>query len=139
MSCFKSVLDSHFLIAHSSQLLFSLGMTEMVRKITLSRAVRIMQNLFPEEYNFYPRSWILPDEFQLFVAQVDDTLSLGPLNYVMVATVFWKLGPGSCVLGAGVGGGRWGVLGKLRLAKGVSQQYTVCPNSTLAVNRRGDR
>ncbi|XP_035963703.2 tubulin polyglutamylase TTLL11 isoform X1 [Halichoerus grypus] len=46
------------------------GMTEMVRKITLSRAVRIMQNLFPEEYNFYPRSWILPDEFQLFVAQV---------------------------------------------------------------------
>ncbi|XP_021089720.1 tubulin polyglutamylase TTLL11 isoform X2 [Mesocricetus auratus] len=46
------------------------GMTEMVRKITLSRALRIMQNLFPEEYNFYPRSWILPDEFQLFVAQV---------------------------------------------------------------------
>ncbi|XP_053422750.1 tubulin polyglutamylase TTLL11 isoform X2 [Nycticebus coucang] len=46
------------------------GMSEMVRKITLSRAVRIMQNLFPEEYNFYPRSWILPDEFQLFVAQV---------------------------------------------------------------------
>ncbi|KAM9206900.1 tubulin polyglutamylase TTLL11 [Dugong dugon] len=46
------------------------GMTEMVRKITLSRAVRIMQELFPDEYNFYPRSWILPDEFQLFVAQV---------------------------------------------------------------------
>ncbi|XP_039331119.1 tubulin polyglutamylase TTLL11 isoform X3 [Saimiri boliviensis] len=46
------------------------GMTEMVRKITLSRAVRTMQNLFPEEYNFYPRSWILPDEFQLFVAQI---------------------------------------------------------------------
>ncbi|XP_060246030.1 tubulin polyglutamylase TTLL11 isoform X2 [Meriones unguiculatus] len=46
------------------------GMTEMVRKITLSRALRIMQNLFPEEYNFYPRSWILPDEFQLFVSQV---------------------------------------------------------------------
>ncbi|XP_007652900.3 tubulin polyglutamylase TTLL11, partial [Cricetulus griseus] len=46
------------------------GMTEMVRKITLSRALRIMQNLFPDEYNFYPRSWILPDEFQLFVTQV---------------------------------------------------------------------
>ncbi|XP_075416557.1 tubulin polyglutamylase TTLL11 isoform X2 [Tenrec ecaudatus] len=46
------------------------GMTETVRKITLSRAVRIMQELFPEEYNFYPRSWILPDEFQRFVAQV---------------------------------------------------------------------
>uniref|UniRef100_A0A8C6Q9C0 Tubulin polyglutamylase TTLL11 n=1 Tax=Nannospalax galili TaxID=1026970 RepID=A0A8C6Q9C0_NANGA len=46
------------------------GMTEMVRKITLSRAVRTMQNLFPEEYSFYPRSWILPEELQLFVAQV---------------------------------------------------------------------
>ncbi|XP_067397861.1 tubulin polyglutamylase TTLL11 isoform X3 [Emydura macquarii macquarii] len=46
------------------------GMTEMVRKITLSRAVRTMQNLFPEEYNFYPHSWILPEEFPLFVAEV---------------------------------------------------------------------
>ncbi|NXI61409.1 TTL11 polyglutamylase, partial [Anseranas semipalmata] len=46
------------------------GMTEMVRKITLSRAVRTMQDLFPVEYNFYPRSWILPEEFPLFVAEV---------------------------------------------------------------------
>ncbi|KAM9117420.1 tubulin polyglutamylase TTLL11 isoform 2-T2 [Pangshura tecta] len=46
------------------------GMTEMVRKITLSRAVRTMQDLFPEEYNFYPHSWILPEEFPLFVAEV---------------------------------------------------------------------
>ncbi|MBN3320161.1 TTL11 polyglutamylase, partial [Atractosteus spatula] len=46
------------------------GMIEMLRKINLSRAVRTMQELFPEEYNFYPRSWILPEEFQLFAAQV---------------------------------------------------------------------
>ncbi|NXL01511.1 TTL11 polyglutamylase, partial [Mesembrinibis cayennensis] len=46
------------------------GMTEMVRKITLSRAVRTMQDLFPLEYNFYPRSWILPEEFPLFAAEV---------------------------------------------------------------------
>ncbi|OXB76378.1 UNVERIFIED_CONTAM: hypothetical protein H355_006789 [Colinus virginianus] len=46
------------------------GMTEMVRKVTLSRAVRTMQDLFPIEYNFYPRSWILPEEFPLFVAEV---------------------------------------------------------------------
>ncbi|XP_053137914.1 tubulin polyglutamylase TTLL11 [Hemicordylus capensis] len=45
-------------------------MTEMVRKITLSRAVRTMQELFPEEYNFYPRSWVLPDEFAIFLAEV---------------------------------------------------------------------
>ncbi|NXX20968.1 TTL11 polyglutamylase, partial [Podargus strigoides] len=46
------------------------GMTDMVRKITLSRAVRTMQDLFPLEYNFYPRSWILPEELPLFVAEV---------------------------------------------------------------------
>ncbi|GAB0198539.1 tubulin polyglutamylase TTLL11 [Grus japonensis] len=46
------------------------GMTEMVRKITLSRAVRTMQDLFPLEYNFYPRSWILPEEFSLFVDEI---------------------------------------------------------------------
>ncbi|XP_043914517.1 tubulin polyglutamylase TTLL11 [Protopterus annectens] len=46
------------------------GMTEMVRKIMLSRAVRVMQELFPEEYNFYPRAWILPEELPLFTAQV---------------------------------------------------------------------
>uniref|UniRef100_A0A8B9F5F0 Tubulin tyrosine ligase like 11 n=1 Tax=Amazona collaria TaxID=241587 RepID=A0A8B9F5F0_9PSIT len=46
------------------------GMTEMVRKVTLSRAVRTMQDLFPLEYNFYPRSWILPEELPLFVDEV---------------------------------------------------------------------
>ncbi|XP_075041783.1 tubulin polyglutamylase TTLL11 isoform X2 [Mixophyes fleayi] len=46
------------------------GMMEMVRKINLSRAVRTMQELFPEEYNFYPQSWILPDEYHLFTAEV---------------------------------------------------------------------
>ncbi|NXM86150.1 TTL11 polyglutamylase, partial [Oenanthe oenanthe] len=46
------------------------GMLETVRKITLSRAMRIMQDLFPLEYNFYPRSWILPEELPLFVAEV---------------------------------------------------------------------
>ncbi|XP_062334075.1 tubulin polyglutamylase TTLL11 [Osmerus eperlanus] len=46
------------------------GMIEMLRKINLSRAVRTMQELFPEEYNFYPRSWILPEEFQQFSTQI---------------------------------------------------------------------
>uniref|UniRef100_A0A8C1R0N8 Tubulin tyrosine ligase-like family, member 11 n=1 Tax=Cyprinus carpio TaxID=7962 RepID=A0A8C1R0N8_CYPCA len=46
------------------------GMIEMLRKINLSRAVRTMQELFPEEYNFYPRSWILPEEYQLFSTQI---------------------------------------------------------------------
>ncbi|XP_077479503.1 tubulin polyglutamylase TTLL11 [Stigmatopora argus] len=46
------------------------GMLEMSRKTNLSRAVRIMQELFPLEYDFYPRSWILPDEYQQFSAQI---------------------------------------------------------------------
>ncbi|NWV40256.1 TTL11 polyglutamylase, partial [Grantiella picta] len=46
------------------------GMMETVRKITLSRAMRTMQDLFPHEYNFYPRSWILPEELPLFVSEV---------------------------------------------------------------------
>ncbi|XP_012721635.2 LOW QUALITY PROTEIN: tubulin polyglutamylase TTLL11 [Fundulus heteroclitus] len=45
------------------------GMVEMLRKINLSRAVRTMQELFPEEYDFYPRSWILPEEYQQFSTQ----------------------------------------------------------------------
>ncbi|XP_023838822.2 LOW QUALITY PROTEIN: tubulin polyglutamylase TTLL11-like [Salvelinus sp. IW2-2015] len=38
------------------------GMIEMLRKINLSRAVRTIQELFPEEDYFYHRSWILPEE-----------------------------------------------------------------------------
>lgn len=58
------------LIMFKFYLWFFPGMTEMVRKVTLSRAVRTMQDLFPVEYNFYPRSWILPEEFPLFVTEV---------------------------------------------------------------------
>ncbi|TSP36075.1 Tubulin polyglutamylase TTLL11 [Bagarius yarrelli] len=58
------------------------GMVEMLRKINLSRAMRTMQQLFPEEYNFYPRSWILPEEYQLFSTQIrllkDSDSSLKP-------------------------------------------------------------
>lgn len=68
---FQMRLQCGFLITLKYCLLFFPGMTEMVRKITLSRAVRTMQDLFPVEYNFYPRSWILPEEFPLFVDEVD--------------------------------------------------------------------
>ncbi|XP_072228048.1 tubulin polyglutamylase TTLL11 isoform X1 [Leuresthes tenuis] len=46
------------------------GMVEMLRKVNLSRAVRTLQELFPEEYDFYPRSWILPEEYQQFSTQI---------------------------------------------------------------------
>ncbi|KAM3599993.1 uncharacterized protein V6R79_015320 [Siganus canaliculatus] len=46
------------------------GMIEMLRKINMSRAMRTMQELFPDEYDFYPRSWILPEEYQQFTTQI---------------------------------------------------------------------
>ncbi|XP_068191686.1 tubulin polyglutamylase TTLL11 isoform X2 [Antennarius striatus] len=58
------------------------GMIEMLRKINMSRAVRTMQELFPEEYDFYPRSWILPEEYQQFTTQIrlvkDNDASVNP-------------------------------------------------------------
>ncbi|XP_013876032.1 tubulin polyglutamylase TTLL11 [Austrofundulus limnaeus] len=60
------------------------GMVEMLRKINLSRAMRTMQQLFPEEYDFYPRSWILPEEYQQFSAQI----RLGKENETAVTPTF---------------------------------------------------
>jgi len=74
-----------FLTVFKCWLWFFPGMTEMVRKVTLSRAVRTMQDLFPVEYNFYPRSWILPEEFPLFVTEVG--FDSEQCNLVCVVTV----------------------------------------------------
>lgn len=63
------VIYLHLLYLWNSALCIA-GMIEMLRKINLSRAVRTMQELFPEEYDFYPRSWILPEEYQQFSTQV---------------------------------------------------------------------
>ncbi|XP_077140988.1 tubulin polyglutamylase TTLL11 isoform X2 [Ranitomeya variabilis] len=46
------------------------GMAEMVRKINLSRALRTLRELYPQEYDYYPQSWILPEEYHTFTAEV---------------------------------------------------------------------
>ncbi|XP_034292077.1 tubulin polyglutamylase TTLL11 isoform X1 [Pantherophis guttatus] len=61
----------HDNVIYSGQVNKFPGMTEMTRKVNLSRAMRTMQELFPEEYNFYPRSWILPEEFAIFLTEVN--------------------------------------------------------------------
>uniref|UniRef100_A0A8C5SF36 Tubulin tyrosine ligase like 11 n=1 Tax=Laticauda laticaudata TaxID=8630 RepID=A0A8C5SF36_LATLA len=61
----------HDNVIYSGQVNKFPGMTEMARKVNLSRAMRTMQELFPEEYNFYPRSWILPEEFAIFLTEVN--------------------------------------------------------------------
>ncbi|VDK17517.1 unnamed protein product [Anisakis simplex] len=42
------------------------GMTELSKKIALSRAITSMRKLFPDEYEFYPRSWFIPTQFDEF-------------------------------------------------------------------------
>ncbi|KAL7070923.1 hypothetical protein ACQ4LE_010143 [Meloidogyne hapla] len=42
------------------------GMTELAKKVTLTQAISSMRELFPSEYSFYPRSWILPAQLQQF-------------------------------------------------------------------------
>lgn len=65
-------------------------MVEMLRKINLSRAVRTMQELFPEEYNFYPRSWILPEEYQIFATQVETNNK--PVDVCVSSSFdFWRI------------------------------------------------
>lgn len=44
------------------------GMAEIAHKINLTRALDNMRLLFPDEYDFYPRSWFLPDQFHDFAA-----------------------------------------------------------------------
>lgn len=42
-------------------------MSVLSRKIALTQAVRSMKYLFPNEYHFYPNSWVIPaqlDEFR---------------------------------------------------------------------------
>lgn len=41
-------------------------MAEIVRKVNLGRSLDIMRSLFPEEYNFHPRQWFLPQQYAEF-------------------------------------------------------------------------
>ena len=41
----------------------SLGMSEAAHKVEFSRQINRMQLLFPNDFSFYPRTWILPDEY----------------------------------------------------------------------------
>ena len=44
-----------------------LGMSDLVRKISLTRTLDTMKMLFPDEFDFYPRSWFLPQQFTEFM------------------------------------------------------------------------
>ena len=42
----------------------------MVRKINLTRILDTMKQLFPDEYDFYPRTWFLPQQYYEFCGEV---------------------------------------------------------------------
>lgn len=51
-------------------------MTELAKKISLTQAIHSMQQLFPEEFQFYPKSWIIPAqllEFQKYCVNRTET------------------------------------------------------------------
>ena len=45
------------------------GMYALARKNHLARNLGRMQKAFPEEYKFYPKTWLLPSEYSDFRAQ----------------------------------------------------------------------
>jgi len=47
---------------------FTVGMHELTKKISLSRSLSLMQKLFPDDFDFYPETWILPNEWSEFEA-----------------------------------------------------------------------
>ncbi|XP_076807145.1 uncharacterized protein LOC143450469 isoform X1 [Clavelina lepadiformis] len=46
------------------------GMAELSQKIHLSRIVKRMQMLYPGEFDFYPPTWFLPEQYHQFIAEV---------------------------------------------------------------------
>ena len=44
----------------------NLGMSDLLRKIHLTRSLNHMRLLFPHDYNFYPQTWFLPEQNQQF-------------------------------------------------------------------------
>jgi len=45
-------------------------MPEILRKINLTRALCNLRTMFPDEFDFYPRTWFLPHQFHEFCADV---------------------------------------------------------------------
>lgn len=48
-------------------------MTDLVKKTSLTRAISSMQQLFPSEYRFYPKSWYIPAQMDDFCKYVSES------------------------------------------------------------------
>ncbi|KAK3730002.1 hypothetical protein QZH41_000962 [Actinostola sp. cb2023] len=46
------------------------GMSEVAHKVELTKQLNRMKKLFPEEYSFYPKTWMLPSEYTELIGAV---------------------------------------------------------------------
>ena len=48
------------------------GMHDIAKKVSLARSLNRMRTLFPNDFNFYPRTWTLPSQLDAFRAHCDE-------------------------------------------------------------------
>ena len=51
------------------------GMTTLSRKNTLAKNIKKMQESFETEYNFFPYTWLLPQDINLFKKYISEVRS----------------------------------------------------------------
>jgi tubulin polyglutamylase TTLL6/13 len=56
------------------------GMEALSRKNNLARNLNRMKRIFKKEYNFFPRTWILPSEY----ADLKASMAIGATRTVIV-------------------------------------------------------
>ncbi|CAH1787285.1 unnamed protein product [Owenia fusiformis] len=54
------------------------GMSELLNKINLTRALDLLTQLVPEEFDFYPETWFLPQQYFQFSATVKSRMEKDP-------------------------------------------------------------
>ena len=55
-----------FFCNHSGRINKFPCMNQLLRKGPLTQALNVMRYIYPEQYDFYPRTWFLPEQFQDF-------------------------------------------------------------------------
>ncbi|KAK6980055.1 tubulin polyglutamylase TTLL11 [Biomphalaria glabrata] len=59
------------------------GSLEIFHKVNLFRWLEFMKSVFPEKYNFFPRTWFLPHQYNDFVTEVRSMNEKKPQNKPM--------------------------------------------------------
>ncbi|CAG9461970.1 unnamed protein product [Pedinophyceae sp. YPF-701] len=70
------------------------GMLQICRKLSLARIMRRMHRVMPEDFNFHPTSFLLPDELSPFMKAIG---AIGPSAHPLTPeeVLFGPVGPGA--------------------------------------------